>query len=56
VAIYTSHWDPNGWAGWNDIDDGWKIPLMYSIMLLSIVMQGGKDFFKKLIARSGVVV
>jgi uncharacterized membrane protein YphA (DoxX/SURF4 family) len=45
VAIYTSHWEPLGWMGWNEIDEGWKIPLMYAIMLLSLVIQGAPSFF-----------
>lgn len=35
VAVYTSHFDM-GWAGWNDPEDGFKIPLMYGLMLFAI--------------------
>ncbi|MDI9335967.1 MAG: hypothetical protein QM520_02905 [Gammaproteobacteria bacterium] len=36
VAVYTSHFDALGWSGWNDPSDGFKIPLMYALMLATI--------------------
>lgn len=36
VAVYTSHFDM-GFAGWNDPEDGFKIPLMYALMLVSLI-------------------
>lgn len=38
VAVYTSHFDL-GWAGWNDPEDGFKIPLMYAIGLLAVARE-----------------
>ncbi|MEK8087600.1 DoxX family protein [Aquabacterium sp. A3] len=44
VAVYTVHFDL-GWAGWNQIDSdegqGFKVPLIMGLMLLTIVTQGG---------------
>lgn len=47
VAIYTVHFDL-GWAGWNQIDtdqgQGFKVPLMLVLMLLTILTQGPGRF------------
>lgn len=47
VAVYSVHFDL-GWAGWNLIDtdegQGFKVPLMFAVMLLTIVTQGGGRF------------
>jgi putative oxidoreductase len=44
VAVYSVHFDL-GWAGWNQIDtdagQGFKVPLMLALMLLTILTQGG---------------
>ncbi len=43
VAIYTVHFDL-GWAGWNQIEtdqgQGFKVPLMLALMLLTLLTQG----------------
>jgi len=47
VAIYTVHFDL-GWAGWNQIEtdqgQGFKVPLMLALMLLTILTQGPGRF------------
>ena len=47
VAVYTVHFDL-GWAGWNQIEtddgQGFKIPLMLALMLLTILTQGAGRF------------
>lgn len=43
VAVYTVHFDL-GWAGWNQIESdggqGFKVPLMLALMLLTVLLQG----------------
>lgn len=43
VAVYTVHFDL-GWSGWNQIDtdsgQGFKVPLVMAVMLLTILSQG----------------
>jgi len=43
VAVYTVHFDL-GWQGWNQIEteagQGFKVPLMLALMLLTILTQG----------------
>lgn len=47
VAIYTVHFDL-GWAGWNQIEtdngQGFKVPLMLALMLLTIFTQGSGKY------------
>lgn len=47
VAVYTVHFDL-GWAGWNQIEtdagQGFMVPLMLAIMLLTILGQGAGQF------------
>ncbi|MEN9451840.1 MAG: hypothetical protein RLZZ369_899 [Pseudomonadota bacterium] len=47
VAVYTVHFDL-GWAGWNQIEteagQGFKVPLMLAIMLVTLVTQGGGQY------------
>lgn len=47
VAVYTVHFDL-GWAGWNQIetDDGlgFKVPLMLTIMLFTLIAQGAGKY------------
>lgn len=43
VAVYTVHFDL-GWGGWNQIESdagqGFKVPLMLALMLLTLLLQG----------------
>lgn len=43
VAVYTVHFDL-GWAGWNQIEtdagQGFKVPLMLAVMIVTILLQG----------------
>lgn len=47
VAVYTVHFDL-GWSGWYQIDtdmgQGFKVPLMMAMMLLTIVTQGAGQY------------
>jgi len=47
VAVYTVHFDL-GWAGWNQIDtdagQGFKVPLMLGLMLLTVLTQGSGPY------------
>jgi len=47
IAIYTVHFDL-GWAGWNlieaDAGNGFKVPLMIAVMLLTLLGQGAGNW------------
>lgn len=49
VAVYTSHWDL-GWMGWDDPEDGFKIPLIYAVMALGLVMSGIVEQVQRVLA------
>lgn len=48
VAINTSHFGM-GWSGWNDPEDGFKIPLMYILMLFTILYPDLETFVRRYI-------